>query len=468
MIEIVRQNLQKYQLFPPDTTVLIGVSGGADSLALLHVCCQLTVRMRFRIHVGTLNHLLRGEEGAADVQYVEDMCKLWEVPVTVGHFDVRKLAKDQSLSIEAAARRARYDFLAETALRVGSSRVAVAHHADDQAETVLMRLLRGTGLHGLAGMSMQSPVPYNTDLVLVRPMLNITRRQILAYCAEHGLVAREDSTNNDSDLLRNAVRLKLLPQLAQHNPRVSQALNRVAESAAQDEDFLRLQLHELIGSLDLILTEHSAAFSRTGFHRLHPAMQRRILLWILDQLGISENVHYSHIVDAIELGCRGLNRAVSLLGNDYQLRVEYERLIVERTTSDQFIRESSERAEETIQVIVPGITKFGAKVFESSLNPIVDKPDDVIAVAPDAILTLRNRYSGDRFSPPGLGGHTQKLSRWMVNRKIPLSQRDNVPVLCVNGKIAAIYVNSKWIIGEEFVPNDNSSHLIYFRFLINL
>ncbi len=211
MLEHVRQIIQKFQLITAGQTLIVGVSGGTDSLVLLHILNQLAPRLGITLHAATLDHQLRGEESVNDVRFVEQICREWSVPVTVGQADVASLAREQQLGIEAGARLARYDFLAGVAHTLGAVGVAVAHHADDQVETVLLHLLRGAGVHGLAGMALRSPVPGHADLSLIRPLLRVSRAEIETYSEQQHLVPRYDSTNSDTSLLRNAIRLEVLP-----------------------------------------------------------------------------------------------------------------------------------------------------------------------------------------------------------------------------------------------------------------
>ncbi|HYO89770.1 MAG TPA: tRNA lysidine(34) synthetase TilS, partial [Candidatus Limnocylindrales bacterium] len=202
---------ERHALFPRGTTLVLGVSGGADSLALLHALAALRRRLGLTLIAATLDHGLRGRDGAADAAHVDALAEAWHVPVVVGTADVAALAVQQRAGIEEAARNARYAFLAEVARSHGAGRIAVGHHADDQAETVLMHLLRGAGLDGLGGMRPLAPVPGAPDLMLVRPLLGVTRAQIAAYCARHDIAARDDATNADTALTRGWLRHELLP-----------------------------------------------------------------------------------------------------------------------------------------------------------------------------------------------------------------------------------------------------------------
>ncbi|MFN8447334.1 MAG: tRNA lysidine(34) synthetase TilS [Anaerolineae bacterium] len=206
----VLHTLREHDLLPADALLIVGVSGGTDSLALLHILRRLGVRL----HVATLDHGLRGAAGAADARFVVETAEAWGLPVTAGRADVRVLAKAQRLSIEAAARAARYDFLSSVAHEAGTQRIAVAHNADDQVETVLLHLLRGSGVGGLAGMAYAAPLPGHPDLMLIRPLLDVPRAALDAYCREHGLQPRHDASNADARYRRNRLRLDLDPEAA--------------------------------------------------------------------------------------------------------------------------------------------------------------------------------------------------------------------------------------------------------------
>jgi tRNA(Ile)-lysidine synthase len=289
LLETIHQVIQKYRLISPGDQVVVGVSGGADSLALLHVLCGLRSRMGFSIQAATLDHSLRGEESASDVRHVRTLCAEWGVPVMAGQVDVGEMARQRHLSIEAAARLARYDFLAGVAREVGATSIAVAHHANDQAETVLLRLLRGTGLHGLRGMSWMTTVPGQADLRLIRPFLQVTRAEIERYCAENGITARQDSSNQDTSILRNHLRLELLPQLEKINPQIQRVLARLADSAAVDDDYLQAQLTAIASGAAVTFNEGRLTIRHDTFAELHPALQRRFVLWAAEQLGKAES-----------------------------------------------------------------------------------------------------------------------------------------------------------------------------------
>lgn len=463
----VERAIRQNNLIPPHSTVVVGVSGGADSLALLHMLHRLAPRFHCHLHAAALDHNLRGEAGAADVRFVQDIARQWNISLTTGHADVPALARQDGLGIEAAARRARYDFLARTAEAVGADRVAVAHHADDQAETVLMHLLRGAGTAGLSGMAALAPLPGCPGLALIRPLLSITRAEIEAYCRRHDLHPRQDATNQDVAYLRNAIRLQTLPHLERLNPGIRRVLVQLADIAAAENDFLAGQVWQIASTGGVSVEDGRANIERRRFDGLHPALQRRLLAWAVEQAaGSRQDMAYTHLVQAAEIARRGRLGALALLPGGWRLRVDYETLAIERADAPLPASQPMPLLEAGSQtaVIVPGETTLpgGWRLLAGQLP---HESGERLAVQEDAAVTLRTRQPGDRFSPPGLGGHTQKLSRWMVNRKIPEHLRDRLPLLVINGQIAAIIVGEVWTISERYAVRNDDSRVIYFRFL---
>jgi tRNA(Ile)-lysidine synthase len=458
----VLQTIRRHRLIPPGSLLLVAVSGGADSLALLHILHSQQVKLRIQLHVATLDHGLRGTQGAEDAVYVQALAETWSLPVTVG---TAALDPDAP-SIEARARTARYQFLAETAAQIGATHVAVAHHADDQAETVLMRLLRGSGLRGLSAMPYESDYPGEPSLRLIRPLLDVTRAQIEAYCAEHDLKPRLDTTNTDTAHLRNRLRLDILPRLQEINPQVQAALKRLAEISAQDHDFIE----GVLGNWTAQYVTHQrgyATIERSAFEALHPALQRRAVLRVVERVHPDAEPTYEHVVDAVQIGLTGQVGAVSVLPTGLRLRVDYHALVIERGDRDIFDDDALPEAYRLllppgseIAVSLPGLT---STPLAWKLETLLTMPPDFyrarLSIAPESRVTLRTRRPGDVFTPVGLHGHRQKVKKWMIDQKIPQRLRDSIPILTVDEKIAALLIGVKWIISFEFIQDVNSVYL---------
>ena len=281
----------------PEETVVVGVSGGADSVCLLRVLVSLRERLDITVHVAHLNHLLRGAEADGDARYVSRLARKLGVPITIDSQDIRAYRAAHRLSLEDAARQVRYRFFAEVVQRVGAGRVAVGHTADDQAETILMHLVRGAGPTGLLGMRPLSTwtSPGVSGLTVIRPLLAVSREETWAYCRQHRLTPREDSTNLSLSPFRNRIRQELMPLLQAYNPRIGEALIRTSDTLAMDLAFLEEYVSELWP--ELAAEEDGAiVLDRASVVSLHPALQRHLLRRVTREvLGDLEDIELKHI-----------------------------------------------------------------------------------------------------------------------------------------------------------------------------
>lgn len=452
----VYQVIRRHALIPPQSIVIVGVSGGADSLALLHVLIGLQAKLNVRLHVATLDHGLRGEAGAGDAAYVESLCAAWGVPCTRGYADVPALMESAKMGVESAARQARYDFLARVAREQGSDIIAVGHHADDQAETVLMHLVRGSGVGGVRGMSFNAGLLDHVGVRLIRPLLGVRRADIEAYCAQQGITYRHDATNDAADTLRNRVRHEVLPLLRSLNPQVERALWQFAEVAALEDAHLDADVLKFTADVHFIPT--GCRVPLAAFKRLSPALQRRVMLWALDYVG--SEATYSHIVDAVALVQRGNTGNIALFPSGARLRLDYDNLYFDSRHLSEYDALAIVDAEREIKP--PTLFELlNNWWFSARFQP---SPHDKarLSVPESAALALRTRRRGDRFAPLGLGGRTQKLSEWMIDHKVPQRYRDHIPLITVNGDIAAICWGERWTISEHVAVQADTSHIIYF------
>ncbi len=270
----------RQQLVSGKPRMIVAVSGGADSVALLHVLVALRPLLQSTLHVAHLDHGLRGAS-REDAQFVQRLGVQWNVPTTIERRPVRDICHREGWSLEDGARRMRYQFFLDVARRVSAEYVALAHTADDQAETVLMRLLRGTGLTGLGAMPITRPLAdagEGAGIWVIRPLLEVWRRDILAYLEAHRLSYREDATNRDSRFLRNRIRHELLPLLEQHyNPRVKGALTQLAEQSRWDERYLQDAARRQWKRLVKIQAPSAVWIRVSSFLRQPKALQRHLV-----------------------------------------------------------------------------------------------------------------------------------------------------------------------------------------------
>lgn len=427
----------------------MGVSGGADSLCLLHVLLGMADQMMLRLHVAHLNHGLRGAEAEAEAKFVAQLADEWGIPATIGREDVQGYAAEHRLALEEGARQVRYAFLAATARQVGATRIAVAHHADDQAETVLMHFLRGSGAAGLRGMLPATPLTGDpgTDkagLCLIRPLLGVTRAEIEAYCAANSLSWRADASNADTRHYRNRLRHELLPILAQYNPRINEVLARTAEVMAGDYEVLDAVAAEEFAELAMDVAPDVIAFEQDAFLASPVGLQRALLRKAVRRLRANlRDIHLEHIERAAQIAREGKNGDAATLAAGLELAVDYGILQIgpEGTLPRPMPFEIRPRVDRATPLAAPGKTRLpeGWRVEVTALERAklprgwAENPDPWTAyLDADAVggeLTLRPRQPGDRFRPHGLGGHSARINEFMINVKLPVGERATWPLL---------------------------------------
>lgn len=459
ILKTVLRTLKHYKLLSSNQTLIIGVSGGTDSLALLHILNELRLELGISLHVATLNHGIRGRDAEADVHFVEQIADQCHIPYTAGEADVPQLAAQLSIGIEAAARIARYQFLVEVAKAQHSNVIAVAHHADDQAETILMHMIRGSGLRGLQGMAMSAPVPDHPQYTLIRPLLQVTRQELEQYCADNNLAPRHDETNDNTDYQRNYIRHEIMNRLKNLNPSVTDAFVRLGETAQLDDDFINHQFRSLV--MPIVTTDDQRwTIALQEFMPFHEALKRRYILYAVQQLNQQSTMPSTHqIVAAIEMIKNGSVGSILDMGQGIRLRLGYDALFIEDDSHplDQegyrLIPEGSE-----IELSVPSIfASFGIRIIISTEEVIPQSDEKLIILSEKSPLVLRTRKQGDQFKPMGMGGHSRSIKKWMIDRKIPRHIRNNVPILVLHNEILAICVGDQWHLADQsqYIVNGN-------------
>ncbi|HNS52522.1 MAG TPA: tRNA lysidine(34) synthetase TilS [Anaerolineae bacterium] len=471
VLERVRKAILQQGLLEPGARVVAGVSGGPDSLCLLHVLTRLAPELGLALHVAHLDHRLRGPESAADAAYVAKLAGEWGLPCTVEQADVSAIATDRHLAVEEAARRARYAFLARVAVATGSMVIVVGHNADDQAETVLMHFLRGSGLAGLRGMLPRArlgdyrlleeagaPAAALPELWLVRPLLEVSRSDILAYCANEGLQPRFDRSNLDTTLFRNWLRHRVLPLLSEHNPRVREVLCRSAQVLADEHALVRSLLDEAWEGLVAEEAPGLVALDLAAWRRLPAAVQRSSLREAIHRLRWTlRDIGFVHVEDALRVAQEGPTGRQATLPQGLMLRVEYDRLVVGEAVGGASLPDWPLLDPDTapVPVVVPGQTRLpGGWVLEASLVPAAGlppawdaNPDPWLAYVawpePAGVLWLRTRQPGDCFCPLGMGGQSVRLAGWLTNQKVPRAARSRIPLLVGEPGIV-------WVCGQRF------------------
>jgi tRNA(Ile)-lysidine synthase len=410
-------------LFPPGSGVIVGVSGGPDSTALLLILATIAGRRDVALKAAYFDHQLRGTQAAAcEREAVATAADRAGVDLVCGGADVRLLARERKVSLEDAARRARYEFLGRAAEAAGAGFVAVGHTLDDQAETVLLHLIRGAGLAGIAAMAPRSglPLPGFASLALMRPLLEVTRAETTRYCRDAGLSPVDDESNRSPAYLRNRVRSELMPALRQYNPGVSAALGRLAAAARGDLDFLESEAARLLAAADgpegldrELLRSAPAAVRRH-------AIRQSVVALLGDAQGFSER-HWAALERALAGPTGGrLDMPRSVVAEVMPARL---RLRLGAASAGRAALEG------VAEISVPGETSIGAWRFAAANQPL---PGASMVAAVDAagagpFLTVRSRRAGDRFQPLGLAG-TKKLQDFFTDARVPRAERDAIPV----------------------------------------
>jgi tRNA(Ile)-lysidine synthase len=428
ILERVRATIHERQLLPPEGgTVIVGYSGGADSTALLHLMTRLQGEFNLRVHAAHLHHGMR-LEADDDVRVCEAVCAGLGVPLHVERVDVPALAQAQRVSLEEAGRNARYAFFDRLARKLNAVAVALAHTRDDQIETILINLLRGTGPRGLCGM------PYKRDHI-IRPLLDATRAQTHQYCAAHGLPTVFDSTNLDPHQLRRRVRMELIPLLRDLSPAFDRHLLRLADILENEEAWWDYEVRSLLecGSVASADAETLLQHSKVGrefFTHLHPAMQRRVLReWLRARVGALRLPPYE-ILEGIRRAALEGKRTSWQLSDTLRLTTDETALTLHTKPPDPEPYEYPVQLETPILIPQAGAW-LEARLLNAPPPSLEATPDDAFLDA-DAVqgqLVVRNGRRGDRFQPLGMPA-PKKLSDIFIDRKIPRAERWRLPLLC--------------------------------------
>lgn len=417
MIERVRNTIVKQNMLESGDIVVLGFSGGPDSLAMLHVLHRLRQEFGLDLVAVHVNHMLRGEDADADEQFVRRYCDGIEVPLEVFHVDVSAIAESLGMSFEEAGRKVRYEKFDAVLKAYNAQKIAVGQNANDVVETALINLFRGAGVDGLASTA------YNRNAQIIRPLLDVTRTEIEAYLDQNQLTPCVDKTNFEVDYTRNKIRNELLPYLKAHfNPSIESALMRTVSLMREEKLFWHHHLEKLKKEICQI-EDNRVRLSDPLFMKLSCAEQKRLLRYAIETVkGNLIDVSSDQIDSILKIRRTG---AYVKLSHDVKITKGYDEWIVEnpkqrRTLLPPFIRTEYLKRED----------------FER-----LGKNDLKIAVDADSIigeLSVRTRKPGDRFKPFGMEGF-KKLKDFFIDEKIPREQRDEIWLVCDDEKIIWVY-----------------------------
>jgi tRNA(Ile)-lysidine synthase len=473
LLEQFQKYLREKCLINQDDRILVGVSGGADSICLL----DLLQKSGFSLFVAHFNHRLR-EEAESDAQFVQNVAQLRGVQFVKGEGDVRSYAKMHHKTIEEAARICRYEFLLKQSEEFDISTVAVAHTATDQAETILMHILRGCGLDGLKGMLPISHFDSHPEIKVIRPLLDFWKEEVLFYCSQNNLKYIEDATNNDPSYFRNKLRLQLVPILREYNPRFEKHLINLGEIAARD----MIQLERLtIQEFEKCLIDTKADYvvlSKMRFMQVQTGLRQRVLQHCFNHLKHSSTeLGFNMIERMVEFIQKpGIKKYFPVVSN-FGLKVEDDFLYIYNLHGDlPLYNYPSIEPNSSIEINIPDEKKIQAtwtiktillneKIYDFVKfdgRLILETYLDAEKVKPP--LLMKCQTAGDRFAPLGLEGKSQKLSDFWVNKKIPRRFRSTWPLLFCGDEIA-------WIPGfqpsHHFRVTDSTSKILKIKLIQN-
>jgi len=428
--------------------VLLAVSGGADSVAMLSLFRGLNQQPDWSLPliVAHVNHHLRGAASDGDAAFVQDLCRTWHVPCTIESADVAGRARAEKVSVEQAGREYRFELFERICLKAGMKVVALAHHADDNAETILHRIIRGAGLRGLAGIRPRRPLREGGDIDVIRPLLTFRRAEIEAYLAERGIAFRQDASNASLSHTRNRIRHELLPLLRERfNPQTEEALLRLAEQARGLNAYLAETGERMLDSLVVEHNDRQLILHCPPLLRKPRVIQTQLIRSAILRMGCPEGeLTYGHLNAVADLAAgREGSKSLDLPAGMRVIR-RYSRLVFERSPSGPPPRAAASE----IRVASDGTTPLPGFGLEITVDQL---PADEATIAAhiglrseggpchfeewldaEAVhppLIARSRRPGDRFFPLGMPG-MKKLSDFFIDEKVDADRRERVVVLC--------------------------------------
>ena len=467
LLNKVQSAIDKYAPTPPNAHILVGVSGGADSVSLLYALARLfehPTHDNRTLSVAHLNHGIR-PESTEDASFVKKLCNNLNIPFLTATVDVPLLAATTGVSLEMAARDARYKFFAETAQKCGANAVATAHNRDDQAETLLLKLCRGAGSAGLDGIA---PNLIIQEFRVIRPLLDVSRREIESFLKEQNLTWHEDVTNADIKIKRNRIRHNILPQLEEHlNPRIKEALARTTSILREDNKYMEQQAKVALNE-SRIHPEHKKPPKSI---RVHPCssvvpslkieslrtlplaiLRRALRQWLIEYKTPADKIRFDTIERTIELILAEKGTGAITLTTNTEIRREYDLLHI-------IHKASIEIPIPTTELIIPGETRIdshnmiitatprtGFEHIQS--GPIGKLPAEAVIRWDDSAppeITVRSWLPGDRIHPIGMNGSC-KLKEIFINAKVSQSERASIPIFVCNNEII-------WIPGYRISSN---------------
>lgn len=439
--------IEKYNMIEKGDTIIVGLSGGPDSTVLLHVLHSIKDIYEIKLVAAHLNHMIRGPEADRDEKYAKEFSEHLEIPFISKHFDVIKYSKEKKLSCEEAGRIIRYNFFEETARVQGAAKIALAHNMNDQAETMIMRFLRGSGISGISGIK---PV---RDSKYIRPLISCSRCEIEQYCRDFNLNPVIDSTNKETIYLRNKIRLELIPYLIDNfNENLIENLYNMSD-VMRDED-IYLNSCAIMKIEDI---KYEDGYKIDDFNLIKEAIKRRILRLIIEKAkGDLNSIEIKHINECIDFIKKAETGKKISLPKNLECIIEYDIFKIQNKKNFR---------DYEYDITIPGIIEIpeAEKIISLSLiekkNKLYKDTEFIKYFDCDKIkfrLKIRNRRDGDFIFPKGMTGK-KKIKEIFIDKKIPRDIRNRLPLIAVENEIL-------WIPGirdtRNYRVDENSKRIL--------
>jgi len=457
LLEKIKQFINVNNLISKGDKIVIGVSGGPDSLCLLHILNEIKQEYELNLVVAHVNHNLR-EEAKFEADFVEEISNSLGLEFYLANVNIEELSKEKKKSCEEVAREYRYNFFNEIVKKTNATKIAVAHNLNDNAETILMHIIRGSGIEGVKGISVKNNI-------IIRPLLSTTRDEIEKYCMDNSLTPMIDKTNFETIYTRNKVRNKIIPMLNEINPDVLSSITRLGNILSEEDEFISDYIDKIYN--DIKIEEKCTKISKSKFINLRKGLQRRILRKAICEFkGDLIDISYKSLENAISSILTSKNGNIIKIANGIKILVNYDIL--------EFIEKFEKSNEFEYELNVPGETYI--KELDILVNAEIKNANEVedFIKSPNKKffdiektgkkLYVRNRRFGDSILLNGLNG-TKKLKDFFSDLKIPTQERNEIPIL----------VNEKdiiWIMGyrtsKKFLKDKNTKEVIILNYGKNI
>lgn len=458
MRDKVRDFIIENELIEKGDKILVALSGGPDSVCLLNVLYSLKEDFHITIGAAHVNHMLRGDEALADEEYSKSLCKNLDIEFYVKKIDIDKISKEKNISHEMAGREERYKFFEAIKKYDGYNKIAVAHNANDQAETIIMNMMRGTGIEGLCGIRSKR------EGGIIRPILCLSREEVELYCSSNNLEPRIDKSNLENIYSRNKVRLDIIPYMkGNFNKDIINTLNRMANLIQVDNDFLE---KETLNNFKVYCSNTSDALiiSKEAFNLDKAIISRVIRKAFFEFTGKYSNFEMKHIYDVIELSKKTTNKRIDLTNN----------VLAENIYGDIYLKLKDNIIRDYKEVVINkgelDNTDICYENYNVRFNIIrnknnIDFSKNVLIKYFDydkieERLVIRKRRNGDKMLPLGMKGN-KKVKDIFMDLKIPVDERDKIPVLCFDNEIAWLVAHK---VSEKFKITKETKNIIKITF----